>query len=186
MKPIIDTELLRKTIRRLKSIGIGIDPITDFEYDDYVLFYLKENHELFIDAIVYLSILDSIYSDNGQIDVPFFVKAKELFLLEAFPDVVKISEFTDYINSVISRPGMKKLKTTQITNWLVEQEMLKIIEDDDGKMKKVVDKKGWMIGIRTVKMRSDKGIIYPVNLYSPQAQNYIIGHLIQICEDISF
>lgn len=185
MTPKIDTELLCKTIRKLKKIGDGVDPFTEIEYDDYVLNFLKENRELFIDAIAFLSILDYMYRGNSQTDTPFYVIKGDLECLKASADEVTVSELTNYINSVISRPGMKKLKPPQITNWLVNQGVLETVPGNDGYLKKVVGDDGWRVGIRTEYVKNSLGIGYPLNLYSEKAQTYIFQHLWLICEENS-
>ncbi len=187
MIPNFDRALLRKTVKKLKRIGDGIDPITGFEYDDYTLFFLKENRELFIDAIVFLSILDGISNDKFEAQKPFYITEDDLDWLEPSPEILTITQFTDYVNSIVSRPGMGKLRPTQITNWLVDRKILHTITDEQKRVR-VVTEAGQRIGITSVKRTSDNGISYYLNVYSTRAQRYLIDNLIYICggDDIPF
>jgi len=186
MLPPIDRYLLKSTLRKIGEMRKGIDPSTHLKCDDFIVYFLKENRDFFSNLNGFLSRLDNLYDEFPQDEKPFYIYDYELSLLEVIPEDVSISHLTRYINSVISRPGMKELKVTKITNWLVDAKMLETIVDNDGKIKKVVGEEGWRIGIRTVQMRNDLGAVYPLNLYSPRAQSYIFKNLLWLCNDNPF
>lgn len=181
----IDRLLLRQVIENINKLSKGIDPTTDIGFDKDTILNQKQVQRLLIDACDYLSIF--YHSANINIKttkvIPFYIGEEELSLLSPLPEETTVSKFAYYINSIIFRPEMKSLKATRITKWLVERGLLETITGDQTKSCKVASAHGREIGIRTEERTNSLGITYHINLYSIQAQAYIIQNLITISED---
>ena len=93
---------------------------------------------------------------------------------------IKVSQIAYNINALIN-DTTKKLKTTSITNWLVEIGMLEIVEKN-GKNHKEPTENGTDIGIVTEDKISANGFPYTAVLYSKSAQEFIIDNLEAIVE----
>ena len=184
----IDKLVLRQTIENIDKLSKGIDPTTDIVFDKDTILNQKQVQRLLTDACDYLSIF--YHSENIDVKtrkiIPFYLSEAELSRISPLSEEIAISKFAYYINSIISRPEMKSLKATQITTWLVEQGLLKIIEGDQHKSYKVVTEKGSNLGIRTEERTNSLGISFPINLYSTEAQTFLLENLILITENNSF
>ena len=75
---------------------------------------------------------------------------------------------------------MKKLKASQITNWLMQKGFLTETVSDDGKSFKVLTNTSASIGISSIKKESAYGRIYDVNVYNRDGQKYILEHINEI------
>ena len=184
MNTKIDKYLLGNTVEKLKKLSQGIDPTTNIVFDKDTILNQKQVRSSLIDAYEYLSIF--YHSTNINVKttklIPFYIDEDELLLLSPQPGETTVSKFTYYVNSIISRPEMKPLKATQVTNWLLEQGILEFVVNDQGKSNKVANEKGRKLGIRTEERINSTGVCYSINLYSTKAQSYLIQNLIAISE----
>ena len=111
-------------------------------------------------------------------------RGKPLFFLtqleaERFPystHPISISEITKRINQVIYDDRRKKLKSTEITEWLLYKELLKIVEAG-GKKYKLPTVDGTKLGLTVERRESKSGERYFVTLYNRKAQKYLLDHL---------
>lgn len=89
---------------------------------------------------------------------------------------IRITQFVDRIMDVINDPDRKKLKTTTITDWLIEKGFMSKQTDADGKSKRLPTAMGEQIGL-TVKLREGQYGTYQAVCYSEDAQRFLLDHL---------
>lgn len=167
----------------LGKLANGINPINDefIPNDDTVndvrisrcLFYVTD-------------VLNQLIEANGNIQNKK-TRKKQLSvsdinynMYEYSEKPILVSQVASNINALVN-DTTKKLKTTSITNWLVEIGMLKIFEKN-GKHYKLPTESGVNIGIVTENKISQKGFPYTVILYSKSAQEFIIDNLESVVE----
>ena len=89
---------------------------------------------------------------------------------------ISVSEITVRINQLINGEDRKKLKATDITEWLLSQGMLKV-EEINGKNCKLPTDDGTKLGMSVERRESKTGERYYVTLYNRNAQRFILDHL---------
>ena len=83
--------------------------------------------------------------------------------------------------NAINDPDRKKLKTTTITDWLIEKGFLSKQADTDGKSKRLPTAMGEQIGL-TVNLWEGQYRTYQAVYYSPEAQRFLLDHLQEIVQ----
>ena len=91
-------------------------------------------------------------------------------------DPISVSEITARIKRLIPDENRKKLKTTDITEWLLSQGMLKV-EEVNSKNCKLPTYDGAKLGLSLDRRESKSGERYFVTLYNRDAQRFILDHL---------
>lgn len=179
-----DLKKLERAKMYIDNLANGIDPITQNAMEnDEVL-----NNVRLARCFFYVSeILNQVIKNNGQIGKQqkkekFKITQEQLHSVITSEKPIIISKFCSKINSVISSTNMAQLQATKITNWLLKKEILYIDVDSFGKKRKLPTSVGEQIGI-TVEMRSGYRGDYLVNLYSKEAQQFILDNLLQIIEE---
>lgn len=89
---------------------------------------------------------------------------------------ISVSEITKRINQTIYDDSRKKLKATDITDWLLSEGLLKIVEAN-GKEYKLPTFDGTKLGMTVERWESESGERYCVTLYNREAQAYLLDHL---------
>jgi hypothetical protein len=77
---------------------------------------------------------------------------------------------------------MKNIPVTAYTNWLVEMRLLDLVTDAGGKSQKIVNAESGKIGISQMTRNHPERGDYLVNLYSREAQLFLIEHLPDIVQ----
>ena len=95
---------------------------------------------------------------------------------------IRITQFVDLIMNAINDPDRKKLKTTTITNWLIEKGFMSKQADADGKSKRLPTAMGERIGLAS-KLREGQYGTYQAVYYSEEAQRFLLDHLQEILQD---
>ncbi len=181
------TEL--ETMQRAKSyidkLANGIDPLTDETIkDDSVINNVRISRCLFYVSGVLQKVIDNYgevgkkrKSDSRQ---PFSITDEQKAGIVVSETPVGIMEFSKAIRAVLPE-NVKSLAVTKITEWLVENEYLReeIVQD---KTRKVTTPKGESEGILTVDAVSRDGMPYKKNIYTLEAQRFILDNLENIAE----
>lgn len=76
---------------------------------------------------------------------------------------------------------MKKLKTTVITDWLLEKGFLQLQKGTDGKNQRIPTQSGREIGL-LAQIRQGKYGEYQAVFYDAQAQQFVLDHLFDMLE----
>lgn len=90
---------------------------------------------------------------------------------------ITISMFCDIINSVILLKYIDKLNAVKVSNWLTENEYLKILTDDEGKNCRVTSQKGLETGISTIQKKGKDDSLYLMNYYNKIAQEFLFSNI---------
>lgn len=183
------TEL--ETMQRAKSyidkLANGMDPLTDeMIKDDSVINNVRISRCLF-----YVSgVLQQVIDNGGEIGrkrkseprQPFSITDEQKARIIISETPIGIMEFSKSVKAVLPE-NMRTLAVTKITDWLVENEYLReeIVQD---KTRRVATPKGEHEGILTVDAVSRDGIPYKKNIYTAEAQRFIIANLELISEGI--
>lgn len=114
---------------------------------------------------------------RGEYKSPFHIFPDEAEKISLSDEPVSISKLTWLINSVVDNPHSKKLKATEITFWLLQNDFLETIESDDGDIYKIPTERGCALGITSIVKTNSRGIKYALNLYSKDAQTYIVSNI---------
>lgn len=105
----------------------------------------------------------------------YYIYQEDLVKINPDKKDVSISEIVKRLNS-FCKPGMKKMRTVQITNYMLEKNFL--FENEQGSKRPTT--KGTILGIRVEERKDEFETIYFVNLYNERAQMYIYDHLYDI------
>lgn len=90
---------------------------------------------------------------------------------------IPVSEFVRRVNEAVpQRPDRQKLRTTDVTTWLLEQGLIEIVPQADHKSVKVPTAQGRALGIVLEQLTGPTGV-YQGMLYGPEAQRFLADHL---------
>lgn len=162
----------------------GIDPITNkcFKKDTILnnAVIREYNYEV---RCVLEKLIKLEESRNGgskrNNKISFYLSEEEKAQLEYSKEPIPISVFCNCLNEHIYS-GMKRIRATQITKWLLNQGYLQIEQWQNDKYFKKPTNKGAEIGISSELKCNDYGDEYEVNLYDSNAQRFIVDHLEEI------
>ena len=172
-----ELEIMQRAKMYMDKLAQGIDPISDQEMpEDSVL-----NNVRLARCFFYVSgVLDQVIANGGNVKKTpkkdFYVTEEELRRIAVSQEPTQITQFVDRIMNVINDPDRKKLKTTTITDWLIEKGFMSKQADTDGKSKRLPTAMGEQIGL-TVKLREGQYGTYQAVYYSEEAQRFLLDHL---------
>ena len=106
----------------------------------------------------------------------FYLTQAEAERYEYSDKLISVSEITVRINQLIIGEERKKLRATDITEWLLSQGMLKV-EEVNGRNCKLPTFEGTKMGLSLERRESKSGERYFVTLYNREAQQYILDRL---------
>ena len=109
----------------------------------------------------------------------FYIYKEDLIKYKAKQEPVRISQMVEDLNNKFCLENMKKLRTTNITNFLLKQNYLCLSKDG----RKRPTSNGKLLGIQIGQFEDENGNKIPVNLYNIRAQQYILDKLYQILAD---
>ena len=180
-----ELEIMQRAKDYIDKLANGIDPITDeMIHDDSVINNVRISRCLF-----YVSgVLQRVIDNDGEVGKkhkadtrqPFSIteEQKNRIMLSETP--IGIMDFSKAIRDVLPE-NVKPLAVTKITEWLVENEYLKE-ETVQNKKRKIATPKGENEGILTVDSVSREGVPYKKNIYTLEAQKFIVDNLENIAE----
>lgn len=116
--------------------------------------------------------------------LPFYIDTEKLQDFEYSDEPVSVFELTVRINKLVDDERRKKLKATDITEWLLSNGILET-ETINGKNYKLPAKKGKELGLNTETRLSKDNEWYKVVLYNRGAQEYVIKSIPQIIRKMS-
>ncbi len=177
-KIIDDLELLISGIDPSTHLEIAVDTILSNKYNNLLL---KEVHKMLSE---YLKLCDVNHVLDKRRKLYFHIddlRKKEIPISE---HAIPISTFAYTLNEFIDTATMKKIKAYEITKWLMDEGYLEEAEHDDGMVFKILTDKASEIGMLKEIKTNSYGRTYDINLYSAQAQRFIIDHLDAISQFI--
>ena len=121
------------------------------------------------------------YMPDKKGKLPFSVTAQQLQRFEYSDTPISVSEITHKINELVNDENRKKLKATDITEWLLSVGVLKI-EAVDGRNCKFPTYDGTKLGLSLERREREDGDRYFVTLYNRRAQEFVINHFNEFSE----
>lgn len=182
-----ELEKMQRAKMYIDKLANGIDPLTDSEIsDDSVLNQVRISRCLF-----YVSdILSMVIDNGGEVgrkyvvkQLPFTITPEQISSVEITEEPVGVSIIAKRIAAVIDE-NIKSVPATHISNWLVKNGYLQE-NIRSNKKTKVATTKGETIGIYTIDSVSSMGVPYQKNIYSPEAQRFVIENIVKIEENMS-
>lgn len=173
-----ELETMQRAKMYLDKLARGIDPITDKEVpEDSVL-----NQVRICRCLHYVSgVLEQVIANGGAIGekAPFTISRERMQMVHISEHPIRISDFTENINRAAADPSRKKLKATDITNWLLEQGYLQKELGPDGKQRRAPTELGQRWGITAQMQQGPNGYYLSIS-YDSNAQRLILDHLEEI------
>lgn len=167
-------EQLKETIEVLNKLKLGIDPITENKVDDNsIINNIKVSRAL---CFAYDVLNQNIKFQKNQ-QGSFYLKKEELELITLDDKIRTISEIASLINDKVIKEDdtRKKLNQATIGKWLIQENFLVEVKEKEKNQKRPTEE-GEMLGIN-VEVRSGMYGFYKVNIYTVEAQQFIIDHI---------
>lgn len=130
-------------------------------------------------------ILRQVIDNNGVIKnvetskKTFFLSADSLSKYSFSDNPISASEIVKRLNDLADLNLCRKLKYSDIANWLISIGALEVIKLENGKSTKMPTMQGEALGISIESRRSIKGE-YVVVVYNKNAQQFIIDNIAAI------
>ena len=182
-----EIEIMQRAKMYMDKLSQGVDPVTDEEMpEDSVL-----NNVKLARCFFYVSgVLQQVINNGGIVSgkapkikkVDFAITPEQITKIEIPRYPIRITEFVEMLNDAVDAPEMKKLKTTKITDWLLEKGFLYKEPDPDGKSRRMPTEEGKKLGLTTAPRRGPAGDQMAV-YYSRQAQMFLLDNLEAILQN---
>jgi len=179
-----ELEKMERARMYLEKLAGGINPLDDTPVAENDIV----NNVRITRCLHYVTEVLRQVIDNGGIvpqpkekKIPFLITNEQLALYPFSEEPLLISEITSRINSLIDSSKMRQLSANTITAWLVEEELLYVVTNTDGRTSKYPTENGQRFGI-TTEQRSNMYGTYIAVLYNSYAQMYILKNLQSIVE----
>lgn len=164
----------------------GIDPTSGLVFPEDTVMNCKKiksyNGKVreLLDSLIVAIENDGKKTNNRKI--PFFISSKEKDKFQYSAKPVSISEFCHQINDILL-PGMTRLIAKEITHGLEKLGYLETKPLGEDKNYKCVTDKGKAIGIIEENKVNLYGNRYSVNLYTRDAQEFVLRNLEKILQE---
>lgn len=158
----------------------GVDPTSGVVFQDDTIMNCKKikNHNAkireLLDSMIVAVENDGKKANNRKI--PFFISKNEKSNLVYSEKPVSISEFCHGVNDILL-PGMTRIIAKEITGGLEKLGYLETRTLGEEKQYKSATEKGRSIGIMEEKRVNAYGNNYCVNLYSKDAQQFVLENI---------
>lgn len=173
-----ELETMQRAKMYMDKLAQGIDPITGREIsEDSTL-----NNVRLARCFFYVSeVLGKVIANGGIIGAQprpeaFSISAEQIAQVPVSQEPLRVTQLAEIISEAVGNPGMKKLKTTVITDWLLEKGFLEKYTDPDGKSRRVPTKNGLMIGL-SAQVRQGQYGEYQAVFYNADAQQFVLDNL---------
>jgi hypothetical protein len=176
-----ELETMQRAKMYLDKLSRGIDPITDREMpEDAVL-----NNVRICRCLHYVSgVLEQVIANGGVVgkkerSVEFSITRSQMAHIQLTSYPVGINEFAENIRAATGNPDMKRPNTGKITTWLMERGLMELVNDAEGKPRRLPSEQGQRMGMST-KMRQGQNGEYLAVYYDANIQRLILDHLEEI------
>lgn len=179
-----DAKKLEKSIEYVRRMSEGRNPVNnEVLEDDSVL-----NNPNVIRCLYFIEdVLKEVQKTNGKVQKKH--KRKE-FPLEhlnnyKYQKNLPISAFTEKLNEGLDKKEYNRISYNKIKKWLTTKGYIEIVEYVEWNDKRTIPtEKGKSIGIYLEERTSSSGNIYHVVMYNKNAQDFIIGNMRNILNEI--
>ena len=171
-----DIEKLRKVKQCIDSLAEGLDPFTGQPLpEEDIVNDVRVSRSLFLaSAFLQEQMQGKTEKKNGKKQA-FRLSLEERDRVEFSFRPISASELARRMNNAAGTQDCKKITYRQITDWLVEVGMLKLVENVAGTQRRPTES-GKKMGI-SVESRIGQSGPYQVVLYSAEAQRFIVDNV---------
>ena len=176
-----ELETMQRAKMYLDKLSRGIDPITDREMPEDVVL----NNVRICRCLHYVTgILDQVIANGGVVgkkerSVEFSITRAQMAHIQLTSYPVGINEFAENIRAATGNPDMKRPNTGKITAWLMQRGLMELVNDAEGKPRRMPTEQGQRMGMST-KMRQGQNGEYLAVYYDANIQRLILDHLEEI------
>lgn len=178
-----DLEIMQRAKHYIDSLANGMDPLTGKPVkEDDVINQVRISRCLF-----YVSgILQKVIDNGGAVQkqkiprskrAPFSITPEQIAMLKPHTATMSASRIAGVINELIDPEKMQKLKTTDLTGWLLSVGMLTDVENGNGKKRKSPTPDGEMLGMKEISFVNEQGVRTQYTVYDKNAQQFIFDNL---------
>ena len=168
----------------LEKLANGINPLTNEEVaENDVINNVRISRCLFYTSGILKQIVDNKGKFKAKMPdkTEFCITVEQLANFEYSERPISITEIAKRINALIDPLYVKEIKGKEITEWLVEADMLTNIIVNN-KARKRPSGAGQDLGITTEERVNQYGITYEGVFYNLNAQHFIIDNIDAIIE----
>lgn len=182
LNAMTELETMQRAKMYMDKLAQGIDPISDQEVpEDSVL-----NNVRLARCFFYVSgILDQVIANGGNVKKApkkeLYITEEELQRIKPTQEPIRITQFVNIIMEAISDPNRKRMKTTVVTDWLIEKGFLSKQDGADGRSVRLPTAMGEHIGLSSTIRQGQYGE-YQAVYYSTEAQQFLLDHLQEILQ----
>ncbi len=173
-----ELETMQRAKMYLDKLAQGIDPVSNQEIpEDSTL-----NNVRLARCFFYVSdVLGQVIANGGVIGgkpklQDFSITMEQLSKVQISHEPVRVTQLIEMISSAVGDPRMKKLRTTVITDWLLEKGFMEKQTGIDGKSIRVPTQNGLMLGL-FVQTRQGQYGEYQAVYYNASAQQFVLDNL---------
>ena len=175
-----ELEKIRRAKLYIDKLANGINPIDDSPVPEQdVINQVRISRCLFFVS----QVLGQVEQQGGvrgpgrPVKRAFAITKEQQTKLILEDQPIPVSEFVRRVNEAVpQRPDRQKLRTTDVTTWLLEQGLIEIVPQADHKSVKVPTEQGRALGIVLEQLSGPTGV-YQGMLYGPEAQRFLADHL---------
>lgn len=183
-----ELEIMIRAKKYIDNLANGIDPLTGqpTREDDIV------NNVRISRCLFYVSgVLQKVIDNGGEVEktklkrsdrAEFSLTDEQIRSLEPENNALSVTKVAAVINKLIDEDIMKKLKVTDITDWLVSTGILMEIAAEDGKIRKLPTPAGIQIGLCEKEFVDYHRGIQKYVVYDRNAQQFIFDNIYAIVE----
>ena len=173
---MVDVEKLRKVKQCIDSLAEGLNPFTEQPLpEEDIVNDVRVSRSLFLaSAFLQEQMQGKTEKKNGKKQA-FRLSLEERDRVEFSFRPISASELARRMNNAAGAQDCKKITYRQITDWLVEVGMLKLVENVAGTQRRPTES-GKKMGI-SVESRIGQSGPYQVVLYSAEAQRFIVDNV---------
>lgn len=173
-----ELETMQRAKMYLDKLAQGIDPISNQEIpEDSTL-----NNVRLARCFFYVSdVLGQVIANGGVIGSKpklqdFSITMEQIRSVQVSLEPVRVTQLVEMIAAAVGNPQMKKLRTTVITDWLIEKGFMEKQTGIDGKSIRVPTQNGLMLGL-SVQTRQGQYGEYQAVYYNASAQQFVLDNL---------
>lgn len=172
-----DVEKLRKVKQCIDSLAEGLNPFTGQPLpEEDIVNDVRVSRSLFLaSAFLQEQMQGTPAKKNGK-KQDFRLSLEERERLEFSSRPIPASELARRMNDAVGTQDCKKIGYRQITDWLVEVGMLKLVKNAAGTQRRRPTDSGEKLGI-SVDNRMGQYGPFQVVLYSEDAQRFIVDNV---------
>lgn len=172
-----DVEKLRKVKQCIDSLAEGLNPFTGLPLPEGdIVNDVRVSRSLFLASAFLQEQMKGRTAKKTGKKQAFQLSLEERERVAFSAQPIPASELARRMNEAADTQDCKKISYRQITDWLVEVGMLKLVENAVGGQRRCPTSSGEKLGISVEKRMGQYGM-YQVVLYNENAQRFIVDNV---------